>query len=406
MNLDSTALFYKRMQQAWLKAIRIIRIVAGGGGTPLFAGIVLIGLYFGYKRFLEWVPPSFPTVLLTSLIFSLFLMSSRIRTWIKPSDPFFLLPAETNMKGYFRASLCYSSIVHIIHLAFVTLLLSPLLAAKAIDDRAPLWVLLFWLSLAQILNVLIEWQSVRLLCKWNRHKVQGIVFMRFLLNFLLVESAIHRHWISLLILFLILAGIWIGLFAVTPAVPYPWFELKAQEQRLLARYYHLAGWFVDLPAVHQPVKRRNGLVQVADRLSNYQKNPLLYLYWRHFLRKSESYSIYFRLLLWAIIMMALFPIPWMIFGIYLAVSLMLVSQLPPLVNPNRYPAILKLYPLPKSAFKKSLAQIGSILLGLQAIILTIVIACFGWLSFSGSLLFLVYGLILSLVMGHLKKRDV
>jgi ABC-2 type transport system permease protein len=92
MNLDSTALFYKRMQQAWLKAIRIIRIVAGGGGTPLFAGIVLIGLYFGYKRFLEWVPPSFPTVLLTSLIFSLFLMSSRIRTWIKPSDPFFFLP--------------------------------------------------------------------------------------------------------------------------------------------------------------------------------------------------------------------------------------------------------------------------------------------------------------------------
>ncbi|MBA4541398.1 ABC transporter permease [Thermoactinomyces daqus] len=406
MNLDSTALFYQRMQQSWLKAIGIIRLVAGGGGTPLFAGVVLIGLYFGYKRFLEWMPSSFPAGLLTGLVLSLLLTSSRIRTWIKPADPVFLLPAETKMNGYFRASLCYSSLVHIIHLALALLLLSPLLAAGAPEDRSPLWLLFALLSLAQILNVLIEWQSMRLLCKWSRRKIRGIAFLRFLLNFLWTEASMDRQWVGLLVLFCIMAGVWLGQVAVTPAFPLPWDELKKQEQRLLARYYHWAGWFVDLPAVQQPIRRRHIWVRIADRFTNYRKNPLLYLYWRHFFRKSELYAVFFRLLLWAIIMMALFPNPWVIFGIYLAASLMLFSQLPALIDANSYPAALKLYPLPKAAFKNSLARIGTVLSGMQALILTMVIAGFHWLSFAGTLLFLAYGLILSMIMAGLKKRSV
>lgn len=370
--MNTSELFYKRMTSAWTYAMRIIRVIIGGGGTPLILGIILIALYFAYQQFLAWLPADFPLGLMLAIPYTLLLTSSRIRTWIKPADLAFLLPLETQMKPYFRASLTYSTAIHLIHLGIFTLLAYPLLLIMWKSNLAILLAYLFFV-LIQVFNVLLEWWEMRLTLSLSRNKVRMAAVVRFLLNGGTVYFFLHQHAggvLAMAVGFFILG--WY-LRKQVPAIPYPWQRMQEQEQNIRTRYYTLASMFVDLPHLKTPIKNRKWFTRFLPQWPN--QTASAYLFWRTFFRKSELFPVSIRLILWAMILIAVFPNRWVVLAIYLGCIWMLSTQLPSLAQPQQYPIIHKLYPLPPKQWREGLRSIGLVTLGLQ----TITIALFAWL---------------------------
>ncbi|MBA4602710.1 ABC transporter permease [Thermoactinomyces mirandus] len=371
--MNTSELFYSRMKSAWTYAMRIIRVIIGGGGTPLILGIVLIALYFAYQQFLAWVPADFPIDFMLTIPYTLLVTSSRVRTWVKPADLVFLLPVETQMKPYFRASLTYSAAVHLIHLGILTLLAYPLFFIMWKSNLAIVLAYLFF-TLLQVYNVLIEWWEMRLTVSLARNKIRMVTAGRFFLNGGTVFFFLNQHAAGVL-------GTAVGLFALgwylrrqVPVIPYPWHLMQAQEQNIRTRYHALAGMFVDLPRLKTPVRKRKWFTRFLPHWST--QTASAYLFWRAFFRKSELFPISIRLIIWAMIFIAVFPNRWVVFAVYLGCVWMFSVQLPSLAHSQQYPIIHKLYPLPPKQWKQGLRSIGLVTIGIQ----TLSIALFAWLA--------------------------
>ena len=362
--MNTGKLFYDRMKNSWLAAMRSIRMVASSGGTPLFLGILFIALYFAYEQFLIWLPPDFPIELLLTLPYALLLTSSRIRTWIQPADSVFLLPLETRMKPYFRASLIYSTAIHLIHLAIFTLLLYPVFLAVW-KSHGFFFISYVFFAVIQVANIFAEWWQMRLTVLLPVQQVRLVTGIRFLFNGGAAYAFLHQQgiWASVLLIGLLLSAI--AVYRKAPACPYPWRLMQKSEANTLARYHSLAGLFVDMPRLKTPVKKRAWLIRFLPRWSRQQASS--YLYWRTFIRKSELFSIQIRLLIWAMILIGIFPNRWVSAGVCVACAWMFIKQLPQLADPKQYPGIRRLYPLSAAQWAKGLTFIGWINLGIQTV---------------------------------------
>ncbi|MGA8943152.1 MAG: ABC transporter permease [Thermoactinomyces sp.] len=371
--MNTSELFQKRMKSSWTYAMRIIRVIIGGGGTPLIALLVLIALYFAYQQFLAWLPADFPIALMLAVPYTLLVTSSRIRTWVKPADLVFLLPLETQMKPYFRASMIYSSAIHLIHLGIFTLLAYPLLFVMWKSNLAILLTYLFF-ALIQVFNVLLEWWEMRLTVSLSLNRLRMATVARFLLNGGIVFFFLHRQAAGILGMAagLLILG-WI-LRKQIPDFPYPWQRMQAQEQRILTRYYAWAGKFVDLPRLKTPIRKRMWFVRFLPHWSNQAASA--YLFWRTFFRKSELFPVWGRLILWAMILIAAFPHRWVVLAVYPGCVWMFASQLPSLAQSQQYPIIHRLYPLQPKQWRQGLRGIGLVTIGSQ----TVAIALFAWLA--------------------------
>ncbi|MBA4496144.1 ABC transporter permease [Paenactinomyces guangxiensis] len=369
--MNTGQLFKERMQTSWFHAIRMLRAIFSGGGTPLFVGIFLILLYFGYTRFLEWLPRDFPTVSLLAFIFSLFLTSSRVRTWIRQPDLVFLLPMEPGMKDYFRASLIYSSVIHLIHLAVITGFAYPLFRVH-LGSSTEFGIVFLLLGLMQVWNVLTGWYEERLSVFRSRAMVRILILLRWIINLGLAALILSKNWTLVIPALLIPAAVLWYIRSITPALPYPWEKLKKREQLTISRYYALAGWFIDVPQVKKEVKQRKILIGIMNRLFPNQK-PLSYLYWRSFFRYSELFPIYIRLMGWAVLMVLILPHPWVSLTLLLLSLWMFGVQLPAIAAPGQYPVWIRLYPLSKEEQIRSLIRMGRVLLGFQTVLFTLVL---------------------------------
>ncbi len=395
--MNTNDLFHQRMKSAWTYAMRIIRVIIGGGGTPLIIGIILIALYFAYQQFLVWLPADFPIAFMLAIPYTLLVTSSRIRTWIKPADLVFLLPLETQMKPYFRASLTYSAAVHLIHLGIFTILAYPLLFIMWKSNLAILLTYLFF-ALIQVFNVLLEWWEMRLTVTLSRNSIRMATVGRFLLNGGTVFFFLHQHAGSVL-------GMAVGLMLLghvlrkqVPTIPYPWQRLQTQEQNIRTRYYALASMFVELPHLKTPVKKRKWITRFLPQWPNQTASS--YLFWRTFFRKSELFPVSIRLILWAMILIAVFPNRWVVLAVYLGCVWMFSVQLPSLAQSHQYPVIHKLYPLPPKQWRQGLRSIGLVTIGIQ----TVSIALFAWLvgaiSISEVILLLAIGCIVTYAISY------
>lgn len=276
------------------------------------------------------------------------------------------------MKPYFRASLTYSAAIHLIHLGIFTLLAYPLFFIMWKSNLAILLAYLFF-ALIQVFNVLLEWWETRLTVSLSRNKIRMATGGRFLLNGGTVFFFLHQHAGGILgMTALLLIWGW-ALRKQVPAIPYPWQRLQTQEQNIKTRYYALAGMFVDLPHLKTPIKKRKWFTRFLPHWSNQTASS--YLFWRTFFRKSELFSICIRLILWAMILIAVFPNRWVVLAVYLGCIWMFSTQLPSLAQPQQYPVIHKLYPLPPKQWRQGLRSIGLVTIGMQ----TIAITLFAWL---------------------------
>lgn len=381
--MNTSKLFYDRMKSSWLAAMRIIRMVASGGGTPLILGIFFIFLYFAYEQFLNWLPPDFPIELFLTIPYALLITSSRIRTWIQPADLVFLLPHETKMKPYFQAGILYSILIHLIHLGIFTLLVYPIYLVVW-ESRLFFFASFIFFAFIQIVNIFIEWWQMRLTVSLPASKVRLFTGARFFLNAGAAYAFLNQQGIWALGMSVILLALTGAVYKKAPVIPYPWQLMQTAEKNILARYHSLASMFMDMPRLKTSVKRRNWLIRLLPRWTRLKASS--YLYWRTFFRKSELFSIQFRLLIWAMIFIGIFPNRWVAVAVYAAGIWMFAKQLPQLAHPRQYPSIHKLYPLPSSQWAKGLVFIGLVNLEIQ----TLWIAFFAWVMHAFSAIELLW----------------
>jgi ABC-2 type transport system permease protein len=226
------------------------------------------------------------------------------------------------------------------------------------------------LAIIQVWNVLIHWHEIRLSTVRSSRWIWSSTFVRWLVNVVTTMVILEKVWTGLIALFPVLSLIFLYVQKITPAFPYPWAKLRDQEQRTLAKYYATARWFFDLPQVPTTIKRRKVLIQLLDRFLPKQQ-AFAYLYWRSFVRKSELFSIYLRLIVWVMFMTVILPYPWFIVFLYLLGLWLFAIQLPAIANHRLYPIWVRLYPISANEQTHTLKQMGFVLLGLQNVLYTL-----------------------------------
>jgi len=375
--MDTSQLFWKRMKTSWLRASQFMRQVVSGGGTPLFVGMILIFVYFGYTETLKSIPAGFPLIPLVSFIVALFLTWSRMRTWIQPADKTFLLPMEAEMAPYFRASLIYSSIMGLIRLSLLAIALSPLYLVKmgTMADYLSQW---FLFALLQIWNGWAYWRLLRMKLHHRLSFARWMGLIRFLFNWGFAAALFMKNGWACALLTIILLFATFGLVRWVPAIPYPWLSLQRQEQKTRARYLAIARWFGNIPGIQNPIQPRTWLIRIIEWFM--PKAPAYpYLLWRTLLRRTDFLQIYIGILVWAAFLSISLPHPWIILATCLSGVWMAGIQLPSLLHPNFYPVWIELYPIDDDEFGKALSSVGWRLL----IFLTLILS--GFLALGGFL---------------------
>ncbi|TCS96514.1 ABC transporter permease [Hazenella coriacea] len=374
--METNQLFTKRMKSSWSHALQIIVTVLRGGGTLIIAMILFLSISFAYIQLLDLLPTDFPITWVLAILLAFLLTFSQVRTWIQVPDLVFLLPMEAKMKSYFRTSFLYSWVVDAIRLGFLWGFAYPLYMAR-IGSLLPF--LLTYLILVVLLawNLYMNWLQLRLTSRQNPWSLKGIRLLQWLINAGLVVVILDQRWLFLCVATIVPLIFGWGVRNWTPTFPYPWSDLQKREQRTLARYYSLARLFVDMPNKEEPIKKRTWLIFLFKH-SPLKTDPFSYLYWRSFLRRGENFAIYLRLMFWAVIMLLFLPYPWVALLIPPITLWMFATQLAEIASSRRYPIWITLYPVPISKQKEALIQLGQVLLGFQALILSLLLLFFPW----------------------------
>lgn len=389
-------IFQKRRNHSWLYAIKIIRLIASGGGFPILVGFLFILSMFSYAKLLQLLTPSPLVLLALALLIAWIIQTSPYRTWIQSPDLIFLLPMEQKLQNYFWSCLRYNLLMQCIRTGLLFLLLLPIYRLHHENS------LIFWLSLL----ILIAYQALHTSFAWYRIKLHSKWFELALLAFhvLFVFLLLTKHWLWLIVCTAILFTVYFYLQKIIPFYPWPWQTMIKQEQQRIRFYQRIASWFIDLPNQTQTIQPRKWLIALLQIFEKRQTNPLKFLFWRRFIRDRDYLLPYLRGIVFALVMMLIIRHPYLILLIYLLSLTLFAVQFPTLANPNQYPIWLRLYP---KRLEKGLTQIALVLIGIQTMLLSImtwVILDFKW-ALGLYLLGWLFNLIYSLVYVRYKEQQ-
>lgn len=398
--MTTKQIIQQRIRSSWVQASKILKIVVGSGGTPLVMGILLIGLYFSYRILLSQMPPDFPIDWMIIIFLALCLYGYSYRPWIQQADLVFLLPMEGRMKPFIRIAFIYSSSMALVRLAVIFFLLFPIYLTR-VGTFAEWWGLVGLVSILQIWNLWMyiyeDFRSLQL----STWAIRGI---RFLINGFILIFAIHPYhsWLGIALLVPILHSFWI--WKTTQTEHLPWVLWKNREQKIVSRWRSMASWFVELRGIERPVHPRNGLIRFLKYLFP-TKKPFSYLYLRTWIRRSDLYAIYFRLLIWAGILLISLPYEWVPWVILPLTIWLYGSQMPHLITHQSYPLWIKLYPISQTETLLSWLKLTRSLLISFTFLLAGIVFLLNRLTLLPSLLLLVVGCLLSIGIPQWEMRS-
>ncbi|WP_100406549.1 ABC transporter permease [Bacillus solitudinis] len=353
---EGMMLWRERLSTYWNEASRYLKLIFNSGFLFTVYILFILGSYY-YSQLLEWLPETFPAVGLFTVIFTWLLTRSRVRTFVKPADIVFLLPLESRLDNYFRASRIYSYVLQSFVLFFVMIILGPLFFLRIGEDPSAFWFSMLGLLLVKAWNISANWSEMRFS---SQQELSLHFVLRGVLNgffaYLLFSGA-HIALVGTLLV--IMVGLLVLYYQpVSNKRSLKWDHLINVEQQMLMFFYRIANLFTDVPQLRKQIRERRYLNWVLSSLSASRQSIYHYLFARSFIRANDYFGIYVRLVIVSVILVMFLPNGWLQLIVGLLFLHMVIMQLSTLWYHYDTVIWVDLYPVKPESKKDALTSLS------------------------------------------------
>ncbi|MCP8862653.1 ABC transporter permease [Latilactobacillus curvatus] len=396
------ALWQKRVQKHIQEQVKYLRLVFND--HFVIAIIFLLGaLGYTYANAVKgldprawWLKPVLSLVLLAAVSFG------RLATLLKEADSVFLLPKESGLVTYLKSARLYSSWLPLIAMAFVTLLVAPLLL---ITKTVPAW----HIAVVLITLVIIKDRrfSIQLRQWYQADETQATKGLSLILDLAIIASQLYQ-WLNLVGVLVALGLAYYQrqqLVRVQKTQLFDWLAAVGAEDSRMGRIYRLYNLFTDVPGLSSQVKRRRYLDGLLKLITAKPANTYLYLYARGFLRGTEFSGLYIRLVVLGGIILCFSHIWWLSLALGLLLIYLVGFQLLPFYNQYDQIIFTHLYPVSTTKRIQAFSQLMRTLLLLQALLFSVILlVTLGMTIQVGLSVLALFVLVIGFVQFYLPKR--
>lgn len=349
----------------------------------MFLIIVLGAVLINYSKWIAIASQFelYSVLIAAAVAFSYFLVSTKIKTYIKEADAVFLLPLEKYYKNVGKKTVINITLVHIVAFVIFYFAVKPITSIIGTVDK----LAIFMLILVILLNNLLKYFQVI--------HYKEIIWVKILQFFVIFIQIISLFVVNTYILIIDLAGIVALAFATYLILKnsrnvgskedqekyiVKWAEAAEYDKHRMESYLKFVNMFVDVPLSGVKVARRKYFDVLLPKLTkdNFNKeNSFKYYYYRVFLRQENTVYLALRLMLLAGLIIFSFKNSYVSGVAIISYSYLTIIQLVPLfkqMSNNIWHSILPVDDNIKiKSFKKLLTivmLITTVLLGIIAIL--------------------------------------
>ena len=273
----------------------------------MFLIIVLGAVLINYSKWIAIARKAelYSVYLAATIAFSYYLVSSKIKTYIKEADAVFLLPLEKYYRKVGLKTVINSTVVHIITVVIFYFATKPITNLIGNIDRLSIFMLLIviiWNNLLKYLQV-IHYKEII----WSKLLLFVVIFMQLLVVFFDDIAIRIIYLISIIVLavftYYIMKNAGNKLNAKDQEkYVVNWNQAADYDKHRIESYLKFVNMFVDVPLSGVKVARRKYFDILLPKLTkdNFKKeNSFKYYYYRVFLRQENTVYLALRLMLLA-----------------------------------------------------------------------------------------------------------
>lgn len=340
-----------------------------------------------------------------TVVFSYYLVSTKIKTYIKEADAVFLLPLEKYYRKIGLKTVISSTVVHIITVIIFYFATKPITNLIGNIDRLSIIMLLIaiiWNNLLKYLQV-IHYKEII----WSKLLLFIVIFIQLLEVFFENTAIRVIYFISIMVLAVFTLHIMKNAgnklndkdqekYVVN------WNQAADYDKHRIESYLKFVNMFVDVPLSGVKVARRKYFDILLPKLTkdNFKKeNSFKYYYYRVFLRQENTVYLALRLMLLAALVIFSFKNAYVSGLAIISYSYLTIIQLVPLykqMSNNIWNSIL---PISENIKIKSYKKLLTIVIFITTVILTVISAFLT--SFSGVNMVVIVG---SLVIANIISK--
>jgi len=350
-----------------------------------FIFVSCIGAYY-YAKFLKATPTTGVSLLLITIVLTVVISRTPIRTFIQKPDAVYLLALEEKLTSYFKKSLLYNYIIQLFPLLFTFLILVPL-ALQSLQLTVPFLCTIFIvLMITKAWNIYIHWI-------WrDSHEKSIWLIIRIACNALIIYMLFYAANVLILGGLLLLLTFLFLYTKKQPTKRIPWDYIIEQEEKMNVRFYQFASIFTDVPQLNKQVNKRKWLTNWVEPLLHKKRATFFYLYTLAFLRGNDYFGIYIRLGLIGAFALYFIPNIYVKGAIAYIVLYMISMQLRSLWKYFSGNIIAALYPITTEEKTKQFLSLIFILLSIQLVVFSSVILI-ATVQILHSLIIMIFGLL-------------
>ena len=273
----------------------------------MFLIIVLGAVLINYSKWIAIASKVelYSVYIAATLAFSYYLVSTKIKTYIKEADAVFLLPLEKYYRKVGLKTVINSTVVHIITVVIFYFATKPITNLIGNIDRLSIFMLLIviiWNNLLKYLQV-IHYKEV----VWSKLLLFVVIFIQLLVVFFDDIAIRIIYLISIIVLavftYYIMKNAGNKLNAKDQEkYVVNWNQAADYDKHRIESYLKFVNMFVDVPLSGVKVARRKYFDILLPKLTkdNFKKeNSFKYYYYRVFLRQENTVYLALRLMLLA-----------------------------------------------------------------------------------------------------------
>ena len=304
----------------------------------MFLIIVLGAVLINYSKWLAIASKVelYSVLIAATLAFSYYLVSTKIKTYIKEADAVFLLPLEKYYRKVGLKTVINSTVVHIITVVIFYFATKPITNLIGNIDRLSIIMLLIviiWNNLLKYLQV-IHYKEII----WSKLLLFIVIFMQLLVVFFDDIAIRIIYLISIIVLavftYYIMKNAGNKLNAKDQEkYVVNWNQAADYDKHRIESYLKFVNMFIDVPLSGVKVSRRKYFDILLPKLTkdNFKKeNSFKYYYYRVFLRQENTVYLALRLMLLAALVIFSFKNTYVSGLAIISYSYLTIIQLVPL----------------------------------------------------------------------------